>query len=504
MKSKLTFLILNIFSIVLANASNASNNADAPENTKRTASVQSTQIRAIDFNKEPTPGQDAFWAHNPKFPNQKILLVPSWHSMNFRFIQKDLQQAMKEGDILIIESLFPANSWCDGGKFFDCLNSYATIDELKEHGIIKTEETFNIEGLPWLDCLKFVNFESFEYLQKEIQPSLEDVSLSSIHPDFVVYILSMLPQAKGKRFLGIDQQIKKHYALKNKPILGLENKKELIALGVMKDAIAFLTQVAPIPLDFDDIAKTFIHMNNEIDAILNISDSDESPKESYMATLKDMEMLEYLLKTTTRSQESHKRDLDVGLRNKLWIPKLHSIFNQYLNKFTVGVFGSSHFPGETGILNLLSNSGYTFTPFITKPLTGSMPRSIKAMEPQTEEQRKIATAETQKQTIKNHHAKAQLHVKSALRNGLPDINELGKAPMKPSTIFEELVNAMVRLFKISPIRNSADLLKAYIITRNAIFIDTTIADRKKAHEILEYTPNFDINKVKVALQSIST
>ena len=57
-----------------------------------TVSVKSedSQSTPVNFNKIPMAGQDAFWAHNPLNPQQKILFVPSKHDLNLRFIRKHL------------------------------------------------------------------------------------------------------------------------------------------------------------------------------------------------------------------------------------------------------------------------------------------------------------------------------------------------------------------------------------------------------------------------------
>ena len=442
----------------------------------------------VDFSKEPEPGQDALWVHNPNISTQKILLVPSWHSMNLRFIRQDLQKAMREGDILITESLTKSDSWSDGGKFLDALR--APISELKAKGIIR-EYPFDINGIAWTDYVKHLDPKSFEYLQKEIQPFLEGIELSNIHPDFVNYVLSIVAQAKSKRFFGIDRQIMRYYFLKDKPTVALETDKELIELGASKDAVAIAAQVAQNPLDVTSTAETFNELKKMVNDILTLSD--ESPKASHAKTLEDIEKLKNLLKISPQGPRQVMED-----RNKLWLPKLLKIFNENPDKFIVVVVGAGHFPTNIGILKLLSDKGYTFKPFSTNMPVPAVTRVVKKT-PQSEEQKKIALAEGKKEEIKKLQEEATKSVDIALNDRkayptkLPQVVESGQEPKEASSIRSELINAMVRIGRTGLFFSR---LKKYINVRNQIYLDPDITDKSKALEVLQRNPQFSIEQLK--------
>jgi DNA-binding phage protein len=466
----------------------------------------STTTASIDFNKLPMPGQDAFWAHNPKNPTQKILLVPSMHELNLRKLANaDLFKAMKNGDILITESHTKAESWQDGEKFFNALR--APITELKAKGIIR-DHPFEINGISWTKYVKHLDPASFEYLNNEIQPFLQKIPLSNIHPDFVVFVLTIVAKAKGKSFLGMDNQIVRNFNLKNKTVLELETDKELQALGLQKDAIDLAARLAAFHLDMQGFASTFNNLKLFINNILSLSD--EAPNASYASALNEIEKIRgFWIKSP--GKEFHP---GIEPRNNLWLPKLLNAFDQNHDKFIVVVVGAAHFPTSIGILHLLSEKGFTFTRFGEgAPAAVAEVHPVKGVEPQTEVQKKISEAEKGKAVTAASQAipardEALLKrvveiVDYSLENKmLPQIIETGKPPRDASSIKQELKNALATIPLATlgtGLIKGKNFLKAYIQTRNDIYAEASIGDKIKALEILERNPQFDINKVKAAL-----
>lgn len=452
-------------------------------NTNRTSS-------SVDFNKWPMPGVDAFWAHNPHNPSQKILLVPSNHHMNLRFINPNLATAMENGDILITESRAKAQSWNDS-KLFNKSLTYP-LDALKQYGGIR-EEPFEFEGQPWTSALLE---EECCFIQELFRKNYGEVSLSCIHPFFVTTTLNSISSQQDYYLGSMDDQIVRKFNLQNKPVYVLETTDDIMRLnGVEPSSNAEdIEFIKKLPIDIERIqsvqcATYFLREIPQKTPKAVYEKLRAEGEESRAHYLNDREYVRKVLCPLTIK------------RNLMWLPKLLGRFGESPDKYFVVVMGSGHFPSDEsyfadGMLKLLGGYGFTFTPFSITPSNPTVARPrIKGRTPQTMDEMKVLFAVFSEKATK---LAATRIVNESLSLALPNVNIDGIE--QPSAVIKpELIKAMIHISKKQP--NLGDLeyqalLYSYIISRNAIFTDPEIKVKDKAIEDLQTHPTITFEQLK--------
>lgn len=460
-------------------------------NTNRTSSC-------VDFNMWPMPGVDAFWANNPHNPSQKILLVPSNHHMNLRFINPNLATAMENGDILITESRAKAQSWNDS-KLFNKSLTYP-IATLKQYGGIQ-EEPFEFEGQPWTSALLE---EECQFIQRLFRKNYGEVSLSCIHPFFVTTTLNSISNHQDYYLGSMDNQIVRKFNLQNKPVYVLETIDDIMRLsGVAPSSnaedIEFLKK---LPIDIERIKsiQCAVHFLREI------------PKKTPKAVYEQLRTEGEESRTHYLEDREYVRKVLCPLtikRTLMWLPKLLGRFGESPDKYFVVVMGSSHFPSDEsyfmdegcmypadGILKLLGGYGFTFTPFSTTPSNPTVARPrIKGRTPRTLDEMKVLCALFSEITAK---LSATRIVNESLSLALPNVNTDGiEQPLV--VIKPELIKAMTHILKKQPNLGDLeyqDLLHSYITSRNAIYADPEIKVKDKAIEDLQTHPTITFEHLK--------
>lgn len=315
----------------------------------------------------PTPGTDAFWAQSPQNPTQKILLVPSLHSLNFKDVRPDLGKAIKASQVLIVENLADrnVNSWSDEEMINARREMKGLNEDLIKNDLVRTEP-FLYGGESWM---KYLTASSQNYLTHNFEitlnsllelfkkkdkdhfpPILSRFPLDNIDPAFIMNILFSIVSDK-KRNLGMDTHITKHFCLDDKKYkYGLETIKEVNNLIIPEDSN---------PLGMTE-KHNFITVAKCIEKLI------AQIEEQNIKTPKQIrEENQYLLSeriVTSRYDTPDSRE-DVYKRNLMWMPRLLEHFNAHKDDSIVVVVGASHFPDKFGILNLLSEQGFTFTKF---------------------------------------------------------------------------------------------------------------------------------------------
>jgi hypothetical protein len=483
----LNLLLVYVFCITTVAASNLGNPID-PENGKEKSNTSSSNIAGgIDIHRLPRAGQDAFWAHHPDLSGQKILLVPSNHMMNLRFISKPLQHVIKkEGEILITESMNFVDSWHDGQEFANTIHPY--IQRFKEKNLIRNSGPFICNSAPWTEHLRDVDSKAFAYLSKEIQPFIEDIPLSYFSPDIVLEILGCIVSCKERfRSFGMDSQSVRHYSLQKKPFYVLEDEPNLFDEGFLM----LLVESAELPY------SSLKNLQDRIHTLIQFSTKYTPANAVHADVTETREKFE--MNVSAEAVLGTKNYQKTKVRNAGWVPEFKKIVWENPNKFIVAELGSFHFPWDIGLFKLLSDDNFTFTLF--DPQTIQMPiiRPFKSITPQTDAQKKITTAQTRQPAIQKNWRLATFQVECATPQ-LPLVKTDPSVPsMLPAELQQaELINAMARLFTLKPtedLEKNIELLKDYVNTRNSIFIDTKMKDKKAALEILERHPDFNINQV---------
>jgi uncharacterized protein YbaP (TraB family) len=299
------------------------------------------QIPITDFNQRPKPGTSAFRATNPHNKNQRILLVPSNHTFPLRFVDKKLQDEMKNSDILIVEPEETVITWNEDLQFQTTLRKYfPSIEELKKKGAVNESPLSLSSSQPWTSALK--EADSKKLLSEVFQPILKGNSLDTLHPKFVAIVLGAVMNRKGFN-LGMDVQIYRYFTLSNKLIFGLESAEDVKEAGVHK---AFDSQTFSSPIllghvrQLETLVKTYISMG------------DTSSKPAYEKAIEEYE------KTKDNPVLEAITEMGVTQRNELWIPRLLNYFETNKDKSFTIIVGANHFPGPKGILKLLADKGF--------------------------------------------------------------------------------------------------------------------------------------------------
>ncbi len=459
---------------------------------------ESAQPTPIDINKLPTPGRDAVWAYNPKTPNQKILLVPSQHNLNLRFIRPDLAKEMKSMDVLIVEQGTVAPSWDDAEAMKEAF--IFTIEDLKKAGAIR-DHPFGFEDpvfspgkkLPWTDYVKKFDPGIVPHMEKIFKPILGNIPLQNVHPGIIVTAMARLLRMKTVLFFGMDHQIIREFNLKKKPIFDLETYEEKVIFEGARDLISYIkenTKEETIAINL--ITKIIADINSDLNQI-----KIDSPKEFYDKIKNFISELDKRLPWTKETEEMGS----LAERNQLWLPKLIKYFENSPKSSFVVVVGAAHFPGPTaGLLTLLSKEGFTFTSFGT-----GAPPTVEYVGIQKKPTGPLPETEQKKAATKAEIDSVTHGVDEALKTGLPEIEEPGKSEKKEaSSIRSELINAMLRLssqesFKMQKPKWHLD---RYISVRNSIMNNSEIKNKAKAVEILERNPNFDVEQLLQAYKKV--
>lgn len=433
----------------------------------RSEASQSSSSSNINFNLVPIAGQDAFWAHNPKNPDQKILLVPSYHYLNLRFVNPVLAEAMKNSQVLIVEGDIKESSNWDDTTMIRAV--FPEINMLKKYGWIK-DNPILFQGLPWTETL---NTSVKEFLDNAFKPILHPLhfTLDNIHPLIVLGTVSSINQNKISN-IGMDRQLYRYFELNNKTIKWLETMDE--AQAESKEQIEANYMGGP-----GESANKIEIYNQIYTLVMSIQQIDQlSPQEMLQLYEGEFNRIKQLNRLGI---SPYTQDLAMNIlqRNSLWLSRLLEHFKDYKDESIVIVVGSGHFPGNAGLLKLLADQGFTFTQFSgkseKKPVIvnkGGMPASSLAKE-KTE--------------------LAIILVDSALKKGLPQVIEYDiSSPKQASEFKAELINIMVRLLTANPQNKDQQniaLLKKYIEIRNQLFNEVTLLNKPKALEELEQNPS---------------
>lgn len=331
----------------------------------------------------PEAGTDAFWTHNPNNVTQKILLIPSMHTLNFRDVRQDLRKEMKSSQVLIVENCAMEKivSWDDE----KLIRSFMpTIKELKEHELISCNP-FLLGNKPWSSylsqsSLNFLrnNFEpilfpllqEFKKLHKNNFPHiLNKFPMDHVNPLIILGALDLSGKLKSK-MKGVDCHIVKYFLLnQQKHIYGLENglesedmsynDKELYLrkhkeyYNIIKESNGYLEIVDGIKNTIDIMIKLDknIPSRERLDNLLICLNIISSRSQQYNNAYKF-------------SQYGFVDGMeDTYRRNKMWISRLIEKINDNKDSSIVVVVGAAHFVDKFGILNLLAEQGFTFTKF---------------------------------------------------------------------------------------------------------------------------------------------
>lgn len=115
-------------------------------------------------------------------------------------------------------------------------------------------------------------------------------------------------------------------------------------------------------LDFQFQIFESISIEEQIEMMFEEKNKNINPVEIYnkMLTFYKEQNLDSLLKMTLEDDLMKKlEDKALTGRNKDWIPKIEKIVN---DKPAFIAVGAAHLPGETGVINLLREQGYTVNP----------------------------------------------------------------------------------------------------------------------------------------------
>ena len=429
--------------------------------------MESSSSPNINFNLLPIAGQEAFWAHNPNNPGQKILLVPSFHYLNLRFVRPDLVDAMKNSQVLIVEGDIKESSNWEDTTMIRAV--FPEINMLKKYGWIKTNP-FLFQGLSWMETL---SASAKEFLDNVFKPILHPLhfTLDNIHPLIVLGTVSSINQNKIAN-IGMDRQLYRYFELNNKTIKWLETMEE--AQSESKEQV----EAGYIRGPGESADK--IEMYTDIETlVMSIKQIDQlSPQEMLQIYEEEFNKITHLTQSG-KSPYTEELEMSILQRNLLWLSGMLEHFKDHKDESIVIVVGSGHFPGKTGILKLLANQGFTFTPFSGKSGKKSMivNKGIIPASSLTKEKTELAIA----------------LVDSALKEGLPQVIEYDMtSPKQALEIKAELINIMVKLLTANPqnkYHQNIALLIKYIEIRNQIFNEATLLNKPKALEELEHNPS---------------
>lgn len=337
----------------------------------------------------PSPGIDAYWAHNPNNTIQKILLVPSMHTHNFRDVRLDLGKEIKSSQVLIVENVAmkESTSWDD-----ECIiRSFCpNLQELKKHKLIN-HDAFLLADRPWTSCL---SLSSVEFLRNNFEPILHPLleefrkknkscflnilnkfPIDHINPTVVLAALKAT-EGSRRKITGMDSHILKHFDLDDKKyIYGLETDLEAAnmtkhdreeVLKFHRESYVILKET----IDFcefknnglNTIATTFETTINNIQKldIPKIVRDECHVNHPIMCAHRLMKLQEAI--STSKYGIVSERE-DTYRRNQMWAPRLIEKFNENKDYSIVVVVGAYHFVDKFGILNLLAEQGFTFTKF---------------------------------------------------------------------------------------------------------------------------------------------
>ena len=185
----------------------------------------------------PRVGEEAYIAINPSKKDQYVLLVPTMHPYNWRRVKPHITEAIKQADILVVETLETILGW-DEVEIIRRLSG--PLKKIKELGVVR-EEPFIVAGKPWTKHIKVASKEyCMELLSPLLHPLLEDFKkshknefphildkfpLDNVHPFYACMCLRMLRDSIEHN-IGMDSQFERFFNLRKKTVFGLESLKE--------------------------------------------------------------------------------------------------------------------------------------------------------------------------------------------------------------------------------------------------------------------------------------
>lgn len=437
---------------------------------------------SVDFDKFPRAGRDAFWMKNPQNPSQKILLVPSAHMLSLRFVKPEILAAMKACDVLIIESLEGgARSWEDVDLMREAFSNIPSLENLEKLGVLRKENEGFFEGddnLSWIN-LSDLNQASKDFLRQNIEPVLRR-PVELLHPLAVLMLVRNASDSKVKH-MTIDAQIANFFDLGNRPVFGLESKQEVLGeqeeekWGEVFNAQLFSLGRKAIP--------TIISSINSFVSKIKTTNKNVPNKSQQSAG--------QILDEIERRFKASPTDAIRGFigRNEKWISsekgRLLWYLTNYPDKSFVIVVGAGHFPGDKGIVKLLSDKGFSFSYFEDGQLLIS--KDVVAEISETEVVLNKLIEEGKLLEIKEPAADMKAEF-------IPVIEETKK-------------NTLSRLEKYMPqgvpeaqrMNTYRAMVNFYITNRNKLHDDPDVGDKEKAMRILKENPllSFDALKSKI-------
>ena len=460
---------------------------------------------ALKFKKHiPKPGQDAFWALHPQKPDQKILFVPSCHSLNLRFIRPDVEKEMKKGDILIVESGDRPKSW----HALDTLKNIIgfSIEDLERLGAINRKTPFCCQEynlVPWTTALSPLTYEPADgitlkivedFVEPLVSPIFEHIPLQNIHPAIVRATAGNILSTSKKLSGSMDEQIFRYFFLGDKPVHPLETEDELNS--IMHNSFRKITDeemrlFALLPFTLQNQMINF--------SLLPFPEKDPNfSLDGRRKTRREIDVQNILF----------KEDHQVNQRNQLWIPKLIGHFNRPENaakSFTVTV-GAWHFPGDQGLFQLLTNQGYRFQSFTAETQINPSPQKRVRTVPE-------GTYPRIEQALVNIESKSQKEnliyrqvaplVESALKN-----EEIQQSLKKGELGESELICVTARLIRLfcaekksSPLfykrtENHVENLTHYLNMKKEIIRDEHLKNKEDILLELERNPKLSQENLK--------
>ena len=274
---------------------------------------------------------------DPKSLNRpKVFILGSQHEMPLEFVDLEVQNLVKECDVLGIE--------CNQhqlGVFTD-----STVEELRANKLMS--DNFK----EWSEQL---TIQEKKFLEDELQPILSKfwgTSYKDLNPS-IIYSIIVDAQESIESFNGMDHALKCYFEHKKKPVIFLETSKDrLEALNVYENCLNTSLE------DDIEVIKSFIQ-------ILTDKPHSQSSNED-VKSLDDFKP--YFGQGNCVPCNAEIREIAIS-RNKSWITHIENYLQKYANKSICFVVGLGHLEDEDysiyhdSVLTLLQNKGY-----IVKPL----------------------------------------------------------------------------------------------------------------------------------------
>ncbi len=181
--------------------------------------------------------------------------------------------------------------------------------------------------------------EEYAKMEKYFKDSLQtDIALMANQKPFLLYQLQMSNLISGNQ-----ASYDLHFLTKS-----MMAQKEIVGLELLSDQLTI----------FDKIPY-----EEQIDWIVSAIDSVSYYDNYYEQMIKDYLAGNIVALNTMMTEDSPElkkyEDLFLTNRNKNWVPRIATMIAE---KSTFIAVGAGHLPGQNGLLQLLTNAGYTVTP----------------------------------------------------------------------------------------------------------------------------------------------